>query len=73
MFVTILYIYMVYVRPDNQYHVLTPVLTLRGGNQITIETESERVRDYTKVNQRCIYAIHIIKSYYTSEVSKCSV
>ena len=68
MFVSIyIYIqYMVYVRPDNQYALCVHTRTyLHRGNQIIIETESERVRDCTKVNQRSIYAILINKSYST--------
>ena len=54
-----LYVYVVYVRPDNHTmptrivcthsHLL---LTMPRGNQISIETESERERDCTNVYQR---------------------
>ena len=62
-----IYRYMVYVWPDNQYHAhshcvhtLTPLfLTLRRGNQITIQTESERERDCTQRFIKDKYTIFI--------------
>ena len=71
-----LYIYMVYVRPDNEYHAHSLVcahshlcLTLHRGNQRTIETESELERDCTKVYHTSTRAALLQRylSAYTSE------